>query len=311
MVKPFLTYEEQLHKLKHEKHLLIPDEPFALEKLREVGYFTLIGGYKEPFRDPMTRVYLPGVSFEDIYALYEFDARLRELFFRELCRIEKMMRSMVSYAFCEQFGESQEAYLNPEHYNLTDRTRQTIQKLIQILGRLAQSNTEHEFIAYQRRVHHNVPLWVLLNAVTFGQLSKMYSVLPFRVRSQVSRNFAHANERSLGQYLKVLVLYRNACAHNERLFSHKVYSEIPDTPLHEKLGILRDGTQYTLGKRDLFAVVIAFCYLLPRDSFLAFKRLLKRLLSSYNKEDAAVDRDKLMSFMGFPKNWESITRYRL
>ena len=80
-----------------------------------------------------------------------------------------------------------------------------------------------------------MPLWVLMNALTFGQLSKMYSFLSSEVKSKVSQKFEFVNERQLEQYLKVLVLYRNVCAHNERLFSHKVYSEVPDTILHQKL----------------------------------------------------------------------------
>ena len=39
------------------------------------------------------------------------------------------------------------------------------------------------------------------------------------------------------KYLKVLTLYRNVCAHNERLFSYHTYIDIPDTLLHEKLSI--------------------------------------------------------------------------
>lgn len=59
------------------------------------------------------------------------------------------------------------------------------------------------------------------------------------------------NEKGLGQCLKALVLYRNCCAHGEGLFSHKVYSDAPDTPLHASLGISKNGEQYAMGKRDL------------------------------------------------------------
>lgn len=87
--------------------------------MKNLGYFTLIGGYKEPFRDPMTRVYVGNTTFEDIYELYQFDNQLRDLVFRYLCQIEKKMRSLISYAFCERYGELQSAYLDPLSYNLT------------------------------------------------------------------------------------------------------------------------------------------------------------------------------------------------
>lgn len=82
--KPFLTYQQQIQKLIYEKHLIIKDVVFAEQRLRDIGYFTLIGGYKSLFRNPMTRVFSSDTTFEDIYALYQFDNQLRELIFRYL-----------------------------------------------------------------------------------------------------------------------------------------------------------------------------------------------------------------------------------
>ena len=311
MIKPFLTYQQQIQKLMEEKHLIVNDVKFAMEKLHELGYFTLIGGYKAPFRDPMTRVYIENTTFEDIYALYQFDNQLRELFFQYLCQIEKRMHSLISYAFCEQYGELQNAYLNPENYNYSIRNQNGVNKLISIMERLANRNINYEYLVYQRRIYHNVPLWVLINALTFGQLSKMYSFLPFHIQSNISRQFTRVNERELEQYLKVLVLYRNICAHNERLFSHKVYSEIPNTILHQKLGIAQNGTQYVYGKKDLFGVVIAFRYLLPKEQFINFKHVLTKQIEKYLSQSQRISESKLLELMGFPQNWKMITRYKV
>ena len=311
MIKPFLTYQQQIQKLMEEKHLIVNDVKFAMEKLHELGYFTLIGGYKAPFRDPMTRVYIENTTFEDIYALYQFDNQLRELFFQYLCQIEKRMHSLISYAFCEQYGELQNAYVNPENYNYSIRNQNGVNKLISIMERLANRNINYEYLVYQRRIYHNVPLWVLINALTFGQLSKMYSFLPFHIQSNISRQFTRVNERELEQYLKVLVLYRNICAHNERLFSHKVYSEIPNTILHQKLGIAQNGTQYVYGKKDLFGVVIAFRYLLPKEQFINFKHVLTKQIEKYLSQSQRISESKLLELMGFPQNWKMITRYKV
>ena len=311
MIKPFLTYQQQIQKLIDEKHLIVNDVMLAMEKLQELGYFTLIGGYKDPFRDPMSRVYVGNTTFEDVYTLYQFDNQLRELIFKYLCQIEKRMRSLISYAFCERYGELQGAYLNPINYNYSARNQNGINKLIQILDRLANRNVDYEYLVYQRRVYHNVPFWVLMNALTFGQLSKMYSFLPSQIQSKISCQFFHVNERELEQYLKVLVLYRNTCAHNERLFSHKVYSEIPNTVLHQKLEIAQNGTQYVYGKKDLFVVVIAFRYLLPKKDFIIFKRELAKKIERYLRQSQRISESKLLGIMGFPQNWKMITRYKV
>ena len=52
MPKPFMTYDQQIAKLK-EKQLIIPDDAKAKEELRRVGYYALITGYKELFKNPM------------------------------------------------------------------------------------------------------------------------------------------------------------------------------------------------------------------------------------------------------------------
>lgn len=310
-MKPFLTYEQQLHKLTDEKQLIINNREFAEEKLRDIGYFALIGGYKEPFRDAMTRVYLENTTFEDIYALYDFDNRLRELIFRYICQIEKKIRNVISYSFCEVYGEMQTHYLDTASYNYVRSNQRGIDKLIRMLDGLALTNTDYDYIVHQRNVYQNVPLWVLINAMTFGQISKMYSFLTSRIQSKISKNFKKVNERELEQYLKVLVLYRNVCAHNERLFSHKVYSEIPNTVLHSKLHISQTGNQYNQGKKDLFGVVIAFRYLLSADSFLLFKRELVLLIDKYVRSSSRITEKNLLKQMGFPENWKSITRYRI
>ena len=106
MSKPFITYTAQVEKLKNEKNLIITDSDFAVKSLQNISYYALIGGYKHPFIDIHTRKYKKGACFEDIVALYEYDEDLRGLFFKYLCRVERRMRSSISYHFCKEHGLS-------------------------------------------------------------------------------------------------------------------------------------------------------------------------------------------------------------
>ena len=78
------------------------------------------------------------------------------------------------------------------------------------------------------------------------------------MKTKISRHFDYVSEKELIQYMKVLTLYRNVCAHNERLFSYKSRFDIPDTILHRKMKLPQNGNKYKCGKNDLFSVVIAF-----------------------------------------------------
>lgn len=95
----FRTYDQQIDILKNQKGLIISDETITKESLINIGYFSLIGGYKYPFKNPMTRKYI-NTTFEDIYALYKFDRELRELTFKYLCEVEMKIRQVISYCFC-------------------------------------------------------------------------------------------------------------------------------------------------------------------------------------------------------------------
>ena len=209
MSKPFITYTAQVEKLKNEKNLVITDDDFAVESLQNISYYALIGGYKHPFIDIHTRKYINEACFEDIVALYEFDEELRGIFFKYLCRVERKMRSSISYHFCKKHGERQEEYLNSNNYG-------------------------------------NIP-----------------------------KNI-----------------------------------DIPDTLLHKKLGISKNGSKYVYGKNDLFSVVITFRYLLPKTDFLLFKKQLLHIFDRYEKRNSNLKLNDLFEYMGFPINWKEITKFR-
>ena len=123
-------------------------------------------------------IFIPVVNdarFEDIAALYEFDEELRGVFFKYLCRIERRMRSSISYHFCKKHGESQEEYLNADNYSDLPRNKKGITKLLKMLDMMAKQNKDHEYLVYQRNKYHNIPLWVIMNPLTFyGDYSNFF-----------------------------------------------------------------------------------------------------------------------------------------
>ena len=209
MHKPFLTYSQQISKLKNQKKLTINDEANAIEILHNIGYFSLIGGYKNPFINPMTRIYNPGTTFDDIFALYTFDKELREIVFKYLCEVEQHIRESISYAFCSVHGEMQAEYLNPANFDSAHARQPEIDKLIRTLDYIANKDTDHEYIVHQRKVHKNVPLWVAMKVLTFGQISHFYMYLPHSLKAMISKEFVGINEAELGQYLRALLRFKS------------------------------------------------------------------------------------------------------
>lgn len=308
--KPFLNYQEQINYLITKKGLIISNPSFAENKLQEIRYYALINGYKSIFYDYTRRTYLPDTTFEDIVNLYNFDEALRLLIFRYICHVEQKIRSQISYYFCEKYSSSQNDYLDPNNYNYSKRNKSGISKLIQILTYNANRSLAHDYIIYQRKKYQNVPLWAIVNTLTIGQISKMYSYMQSDIQSKISHCYPAVNERELKQHLKVITDFRNVCAHNERLFLYHSHTDIPDTVLHKKLCVPKTGSHYSVGKNDLFAIVIALRYLLLKEDFKQFYRQLKTIISSYQKQSSQNNTKKLLENMGFHSTWDTILRYK-
>ena len=98
-VKQFRTYEQQVDILSH-RGMDMGDRDAAIEVLSRVNYYRL-SGYWYPFRKktPQGRddVFYPGTRFDDVVALYGFDARLRSATFAALAPVELAIRALLGY----------------------------------------------------------------------------------------------------------------------------------------------------------------------------------------------------------------------
>lgn len=156
--KTFFTYEQQIEKLTKEKQLIISDTEFAKETLQKLSYFSLIGGYKDLFKHKPSGKYLHGVTFEEITAFYYFDEELRTLFLKYILHVERQLKSMLSYYFCEKYGEQQSAYLDVNNYNVTRRTAKDIARLVNTLSKSISLPSHYKYITHHATVYQNVPL---------------------------------------------------------------------------------------------------------------------------------------------------------
>ncbi|MCR5174641.1 MAG: Abi family protein [Oscillospiraceae bacterium] len=315
MDKPFRTYDELIIMLRDEKNLTIPDENRVKYLLKKHSYFSLVSGYKSLFKDQNGK-YKEGTTIEDLFALFEFDDRLREIFFRRIQSIEKHIKSLLAYEFVSKYGEGQKEYLDPAHYLIkgntdkeTDARCKEIRKLIETLEDTIRLPTQRKYIEHQKTKHNNVPLWAAIKAITFGTTSKMYSFCYQDVQAAISKEFQGVNETQLERMLDYLTLVRNVCAHNERLYDYQSGKRaIKAMPIHQDLNIGKKKTYYKKGQRDLFAAVICFKYLLEENEYNEFIDEVDAAINQLMADTKMIQRTKILSCMGFPTNWKDSVR---
>lgn len=117
----------------------------------------------------------------------------------------------------------------------------------------------------------------------------------------------------MNSFLQVLTIFRNACAHDERLYNLKALrrsmkpNSIRTMPIHTKMEIpVGTDNNPVCGKNDLFAIVIIFKIMLSKSSFNTFVRALKKQLDILNKALTTINITAVTDAMGLPANWEDI-----
>lgn len=189
--------------------------------------------------------------------------------------------------------------------------QRAVNRLISSLKQCISLPTHYNYIDHYAKEYHNVPLWVTMNAITFGQLSAFYQYMPNEIQAKVSKHFPGYSEKQLHQFITIIAKCRNVCAHGERLYDFRTSDMIPDTLLHRKLKVPSKKGRYMFGKHDLLAIVLALLYLINNDEFKKFKLSLNQLIRQVLIHCPHITREQLLKEMGFSKNWEKICRYKM
>ena len=97
------TYDEQILNLQEKHGLIIADCAKAKEILKTVNYYRL-SAYGIDLLDKQTDKYREGTSLEQIYSLYQFDSRLRNIISPVIEYVEIRLRSCISYHLAIKYG---------------------------------------------------------------------------------------------------------------------------------------------------------------------------------------------------------------
>ena len=320
-MKKFLNYNMQFYLLR-SKGIVKNFEKSKVKKiLINENYYSLINGYRAPFLDSNNK-YLKNTSFFELYDLYNFDRALRNILFKKILIIESKLKSVIAYTFSKKYEND---YLNIENYDillktdpqyqsLSDKQKQNnnkklenITSLISTLTKIVSDNSDKkEFVNHYLLKYHQIPLWVLVNVLTFGNLSKFYSVLKQPQKQKIAQSFK-VKDNILKEYIKILGLFRNACAHEERCYCFRFRGDIQNTPHHQRLNIpIHSSGTYLFGKTDFFAVMIILKELLSKKYFDIFKLKLDEAILKLDKKLKSISINDIYLIMGLPQNWRDL-----
>lgn len=307
MIKTFKTIDEQIEILK-SKGLKVNDIDYAKDVLLRENYFFL-SGYRHLFlKSPKDRMFIPGSDFTELYAMFNFDRQIRNIFFKNILIVENNAKSIFSYQLSRKYGIKEKNYLNPSNFDRSnDKARQVNDLLKKIKRQIRVNGGQHSATMHYISNYGYVPFWVVVKVLSFGLISELFTIMKKEDQKDIASVYGISPE-SLMVYLPILANFRNLCAHEDIMYDHKTQRYIDDTRYHAYLNIPRMDGEYIYGKDDLFALVIILKQLLREEDFTLLINELSYELDILGGKLHSIDIDKVLDRMGFPINFRDIAR---
>ena len=307
VIKTFKTIEEQIAILK-SKGLQIEDISYTSDILLRENYF-FISGYRHLFlKSSKDRMFIPGTEFKELYAMFNFDRQIRNIFFKNILIVENNAKSIFSYQMSRKYGIKEKNYLNPSNFDRSsDKVKQVNDLLKKIKRQIRINGGQHSATMHYISNYGYVPFWVVVKVLSFGLISELYTVMKPEDQKEIAENYGIVVS-SLIDYFPILANFRNLCAHEDIMYDHKTQKVIDDTKYHAYLNIPKMDGEYIYGKDDLFGLVIILKQLLREEDFIMLINELSYEIDMLEGKLHSIEIDKVLDRMGFPLNYREIAR---
>jgi abortive infection bacteriophage resistance protein len=218
--KVALTKQQQLDQLK-DRGLLFASEPLALKYLSHISYYRLGEYWYVMQADKEEHIFKPNSKFEDVVALYNFDAELRLLLFEVIEKIEISLRTKLIYHLSHE--------IDPwwfQNFELFTDSRALVKTLANVEEEITRTkdNTIKRHLKKHKDDKRFPPAWKSLEQTSFGALSKLYGNLKPIVKSKdvIAKEYGAVNHTYLPSWLQSIAQIRNYCAHHSRLWNRNL-----------------------------------------------------------------------------------------
>lgn len=281
-LKKATTFDEQISLLR-SRNCLISDPVFCKQILQKVNYYRF-SAYFLPFKRK-DNTYQEGMSFHQVYRIYEFDRKIRGVLFSAIEQVEIYLRTQLAYYHAHKYGPL--GYMEATNYS----DRHNHERFEQLFKDEVKHSKKILFVKHhQEKYGGNFPVWVATELFSFGMLSYFYGDMKLPDKKEISKSLYDTTYKNIDSWLRCCTDLRNICAHYGRLY-YRIFSAVPATP---------GGFPIEL-KRRLFDNIVMLKFLYPdrdRWNYEVFPAIAA-LIGEYHG-------DIFLEHIGFPQNWEDL-----
>lgn len=208
-IKEPKSFNDQIKILK-SRGIIINDDNLALNILKRINYYRLSAYILTHKKDDGN---YHNISIEDVYRLYLFDKKLRNLIFPMLENIEIAFRTHISYFIAHKYGAL--GYKNTANFQNQSYHKKMLKSFDSEIER-----SDEIFVTHHKGEYNGVfPIWVVIEVTSFGVLSQMYNNLLEKDKDEIAEEYYNTKGEFVSTWLHSLSNIRNRCAHYGRLYN--------------------------------------------------------------------------------------------
>lgn len=289
-MKEYKSNEELIDYLS-SKGIIIFNKKDALEKIERYTYYSIVNTYKNIFKDK-NGDYINNVSFDDIYAIFEFDKNLKNIVLKYCLEIETVIKSIMANQISKIYGIKD--YLNISNWDNKINVEIRENLLKKINNEIEKDYNVHTAVTHYIDKYGFVPPYVLVKILTFGVASSYYGLLKQSDRQAIAKYFK-ISDKLLKQILKNLTTVRNVAAHSDRLYNYTSKFYISFKLIDENY-IKPDNIT------NLYMVVRCMERLLTKEQYKTLYDSIYEEIKKLNEKVKSIKITKITEIMGFPMN---------
>lgn len=203
--------------------------------------------------------------------------------------------------------------------------------IVNVYKVMGKQRSKNNSISKYLNEHTYIPMWVLVNLLTFGNVNKLFQIQNTKVQTKVLDNYGirSLTTNDYNHYvinviniLTILTIYRNICAHNERLYCYDIKMNIDDSFMNyldlfpekgnvvaarQNNRILNNNIKNRLNRRrkGLPTLMFGLKLFLTKSDFKRIKSELNKELIKLSTKIPTTAYERIERMMGLDYSWQN------
>lgn len=273
-------------------------------KLMNIGYYHGYKGYR--YINKATNI-IHYTSFDELTAVYDFDAQLKALFYPFVMQIETALKNYAletvvgtvhSDSFIDVYSQLLDNYKmfsisgkpsNPikDHKQAEERYKRELKRRLDLRNRIYKVQTDafgndNKIAKHYLNKDVNLPIWAIFELLSLGEFGHFVSCLNFNCRQAISAKIGIRKSDDTNALMPQRLIYatkdlRNAIAHNDVIFDTRFRTGSIDKQVSHAISNATGVFNLTFETITDYLVLVIYQLSLLRMP----KNDMKRLISSF------------------------------